>query len=402
MRHKFVPLILAAVILLSGCASSNGIPSQEETEPASSQAESVRLPSVNPDFVYLETENCYVDLAADAVFFRLLSGKPLSKDDVSAKLDLPDSCYNLSFSESASISLAFMDSSESYSKFSPELYMCYQGVNWKEYGRLYTASEEARGDGDYEAATKYWTELESLIKPFDTAFKSIDIEKIPAVYQYGLYLQLNFDNIPNGDFAAKELTLTVNGKTQKYALEDLVYSANPGRTVPAVHPDNLLSSDTLAIMQYLTLPSLTGSIDLLPVSLIVKGDLALKRIEFLNHPSVKCTKASVISTGEDGLSVERAWDGNSLFQLNSGENTEFYITLENPLFAGKLSGIFADTLVIIYEVDGVEYSEQITISYNVAVNKYFIYAREQDGIDVQSYFDNSYFLTDVSDGVVVG
>lgn len=145
-------------------------------------------------------------------------------------------------------------------------------------------------------------------------------------------------------------------------------------------------------MQYLTLPSPIGRIDLLPVSLEIGGDLSLTSIEFLNHPSVKCANVSLTSAGEDNVPVERIWDGSSPIKLISGESVKLQITLHNPLFAGELSGIFADTLLIIYEDNGTEYSEQITISYNVATNKYFIYAREQDGIDVQSYFDNYAFL----------
>ncbi|MGI6362508.1 MAG: hypothetical protein ACOX21_01765 [Bacillota bacterium] len=91
-----------------------------------------------------------------------------------------------------------------------------------------------------------------------------------------------------------------------------------------------------------------------------------------------------------------AWDGNSPLKLNSGRDVELSITLENPFFAGELSGIFADTMLIIYEHNGTEYSEHITINYNVATNKYYIYAREQDGIDVQSYFDNYIFLSDTN------
>jgi hypothetical protein len=381
MRYKSILIVLVSAIFLTGCGSSSG------------KTKTVKLPSNNPGFFYLETENCYVDLEAEAVFFRLLSCKPLSKDDVSAKLDLPDFYYDLSFNENASISLSAMDASKGHSTFTLDIYKCYQGVDWKEYRRLYALSEENRKDGNLTASTEYWTQMESLVKPFDLAFDSIDIDKLPVIYQYGLYLQLNFENRTAVNFKATELTLTVNGKTRKYALEDLVYSAKPGRTVPGIHPDNLLSSTTSAIFQYLTSPSALGSIDFAPLSLEIGGDLILKRIEFLNHPSVKCAGVSVTSSGDDGVPVERIWDGNSPFKLNTGENINLNISLQNPLFAGKLSGIFADTMLIIYEDRGAEYSEQITIYYNVATNKYFIYAREQDDIDVQSYFDNYYFLS---------
>lgn len=385
MRSKSISLVaLVSIILLTGCGSSSG---KTETE---------RLPSYNPDFFYLETDNCYVDLYADAVFFRLLSCKPLTKDDVSARLNIPATYYDLSFNENASISLVAMEASKNHSTFTHDTYKCYRGVDWKEYRRLFDLSEEKRKEGNLEASAEYFNQMEALVEPFDLAFEAINQDKIPVIYQYGLYLQVNYENGPMENCKATELTLTVNGKTQKYALEDLIYSAKPGRSVPAVHPDNLLSSTTLAIMQYLTLPSAIGSIDLYPIRIEIGGDLTLKSIEFLNHPAIRCANVSVTSTGEDDVPVELAWDGNSPLKLYSGRNVELNITLENPLFAGELSGIFADTMLIIYEDNGTEYSEHITISYNVATNKYFIYAREQDGIDVQSYFDNYFFLSNTN------
>lgn len=116
----------------------------------------------------------------------------------------------------------------------------------------------------------------------------------------------------------------------------------------------------------------------------------------MNHPEIKCANVSVTSTGKDGWPVERTWDGNSPLKLNSGRDVELRITLENPLFAGELSGIFADTMLIIYEHNGAEYSEHITVNYNVATNKYLIYARERYGIDIQSYFDNNVFRFDTN------
>jgi hypothetical protein len=318
MGKKYIPLVLLVLILLTGCEGSSS------------------LPSYNSDFFYLETDNCYVDLSAEeAVYFRLLSCKPLTKDDVSARLNIPNTYYDLSFSENASTSLAWMEGS------------------------------------------KYHSTITQDISKYLNAFEAIDLDKIPVIYQYGLYLEVNYENRPMENFKATELALTVNGKTQKYSLEDLIYSAKPGRSVPPVHPDNLLISNIQAIMQYLTLPSAKGSINLFRLCIEIGEDLTLKRIEFLNHPEIRCANVSVTSTGKDGWPVERAWDGNSPLKLNSGRDVELSITLENPLFAGELSGIFADTMLIIYEHNGAEYSEHITVNYNVATNKYLIYAREQ-------------------------
>jgi hypothetical protein len=114
MRSKSISLVaLVSIILLTGCGSSSG---KTETE---------RLPSYNPDFFYLETDNCYVDLYADAVFFRLLSCKPLTKDDVSARLNIPATYYDLSFNENASISLVAMEASKNHSTFTHDTYKCY-------------------------------------------------------------------------------------------------------------------------------------------------------------------------------------------------------------------------------------------------------------------------------------
>lgn len=378
MRKIYIALVVLVLILLTGCEGSSN------------------LPSYNSDFFYLETENCYVDLSADAIYFRLLSCKPLTKDDVSASLNIPDTYYDLSFSENASISLVAMEASKNHSAFTHDIYKCYQGVDWKEYRRLYDLSEEKRKEGDFDSSSEYFNQMKALVEPFDLGYEAIDLDKIPVIYQYGLYLEVNYENRPMENFKATELALTVNGKTQKYSLEDLIYSAKPGRSVPPVHPDNLLISNIQAIMQYLTLPSAKGSIDLFPVEIEIGEDLTLKRIEFLNHPEIRCANVSVTSTGEDSVPVEQAWDGNSPLKLNSGRDVELSITLENPFFAGELSGIFADTMLIIYEHNGTEYSEHITINYNVATNKYYIYAREQDGIDVQSYFDNYIFLSDTN------
>lgn len=212
MRNKSILVVLLSIIFLIGCGGSD-------------KTETAKLPSNNRDFFFLETENCYVDLHADAVFFRLLSSRPLTKDDVSAKLDLPDSYYSLSFEEAASISLIAMDHSENHSTFSQDIFLCYQDIEWKEYKRLFDLSEEMRIEGNFEAFTEYLNQMEALVEPFAAEFEVIDPDNIPVLYQHGIYIQLMTENRPPEYFKATELTLTVNGKTQKYALEDLIYSA---------------------------------------------------------------------------------------------------------------------------------------------------------------------------------
>ena len=351
----------------------------EETKQDSSQADfQEKLPSTIDDYWHLACQNTNVILyknlsGAQGLEFELVAAFPIGTDELVVELEKsnPRVSYQV-----------YCDQDAQEEIFPLYLYQCYQGIDWRKRGKLTKQCQESDDLGSETVQ-----ELEEMQKVYLAEYQAALAQgKLPQLYRYIVTINFNFDNFDSVEHVSA-MTLTLHGKTKRYALESLVLDAEKEFNL-----ENLSFSTTLAVYDVPIYISNDGELDIpiLELKPLQPESFTVTGLSVFDEDMVPITNCTVMITKSDGTVIEKEWDCKTPIPVLAGESVSLHAICKDSKLGGIMEAMTTKSLIVKYlSADGQEYTEIMRGTYRMRQNLYDLYA-VADGADVLSFYLDYY------------
>lgn len=394
-------LILTMLCLFSGCTVVEDTPE----DPADV------LRRENTRDIYFATGNDYYDLYVEYTWtpgpeITLLSREYIDPESISVTVDI-QADYTVYVTEhERSVSLASIEIEEVNGiknvNFTPNgtgdfplyLYQTYAGLDWAEVGALYTQcrsiqkqvesgeTEASRGE---EATAAYY----NIKAEYASEYMELTTQDIPRYYEYLIQIAIS-------DVEEEEILRAV-----QVSVGDTVYDVDIGeihvRPSPGYDFDNDYLSFCMSSPLWLsTYPYGKGIEKCQSAVYRAEEPLTLTGLDFMENTlsTVKILDVTVvISHDEDqNMGIEIQWDGETPIYVAQGEYVSLHFTVQDD----RMKEIqYRSELypVLEFEHDGATYEMGTSVSlYRYYTAPWLLYAIGLDGLDMESYFNDYYYV----------
>lgn len=393
-------VVLALLICLLPVFSMSACTRDHKGEP-----EEISVPEIPADYVYLASENLYLNYSSIGIaYIPLISGSPLTKDDVKVAVGsnpLDAERYGLGSNGGADIEVTMPF----------YVYQIYRGKDWAAYAALQLAAQDYKHAGYAEALA----ELEASQNEFLPDYLQLQEQgRLPVLYSYLLFLDFSDDPAYS---EATDITLWVKDQKLTFPLGAVHYNANSER------PDigtGLVSRGEIAGWHVMFANSegvfketdgdsfcLHQASENITITDIGLWDDArsISDVQVVIENQHNATPA-VDENGKPipaDIVADFLWDGKSPIELTEGQYIYFNFSFHDPNLANKPCGYTQ------YDF-AVEYQDESGASFHVlnwypmsvqtiAADPHELYLAHELNIDVMRYYTDFYYVLAESGGV---
>ena len=361
----------------------------------------------------------YLQLSSDSCYgFYIFSKNPLDVSSISVDIPVVHP-YVVSVKEIEMKGVASPDDNSSnyeINQFPYELYQCYQGkdfhkmaeLRWElEYRRLFNSSRkwwldeklitQEQADAIHAQFSVANTAFESYRDAELEAYYSLKKENLPQFYVYYVtaYFQVfDIDHIPDETFT--ELTVTIGDQIYQQQVGQITLKSGNLAVFDQRDwvNDGYNADDGIIGYGDYPLPYNDGTNTINTYFYIEKVDRykTLTRL-VLDNPNQKLEAVWIQLKTQDGTISTYKWDMTEPFELYPGDEAVIYITYHDAYmddhylcYRTKVYGYLE------YETDGKTWYKIAECSVDNTMNLYLLYAIIFDGLDVESYYWEYYYL----------
>lgn len=278
------------------------------------------------------------------------------------------------------------------------IYQTYAGMDWEEVGKLRAEYHELKeeyddGEGNYEEMIEARNRRSYAETEYIQEYTELNMDDLPVFYEYLVQIWITDAEV--------EETL----KTVQITVDDTVYDVDIGeiRIMPSKDIDNAyayLDSKSSPPLMYLSAPYGNGVEKCQSGIYYAETGLTLTGLHFLES-SVSSLKVldvtAVIADDEEmaylGEGIRIEWDGATPIYVEQGKYICFHMTIQDDRmkelnYHRKLYPVFE------FECGGETYERLQEIPFlRTQWDEWILYAAGLDGIDLESYYNNYYYLT---------
>lgn len=380
----------------------------------SSEQNEVAIPSEQNE-VYFATGNDYYDLYCGYSWvpgpeIRILSREHIDPDKINVSVDIEaDYTVMVTELERHRASLATYEITESEGKrsaymvtanafdFPLYLYQTYAGIDWKEVGKLYTEyvelqekydAEEVSSDQVTDAADRYhYAETEYIHE-----YNELHLEDVPRFYEYTIQIRITSAEV--------EETL----KTVQVTINDSIYDVSIGEVYIRPYLDinngyDYFSMQRSPSLLFNSLPYGKGVEPCRSGTYCAEASLTLTGLHFLENSRSSLEVLDVVAviaddadSAQQGDGIVIEWDGVTPIYVEQGKYVCFFITVQDD----RMKEInYHSNLYPVWKFECGEstyqHAEEIPL-YRVYSDAWLLYAMGMDGLDMESYFNDYYYL----------
>ena len=416
-QHRLICLMLAmALFLLPGCAADRPEITTDAAEttviPEETTAADVFDVPGRKD-IYFATGNDYYDLYyyyswMPGPEIRVLTRKPVNirvSADIQAEYTVSvfpqergRSLTTYSVMEDDGM-IGAIPTSASIHDFPLHIYQTYAGVDWAEVRKLDTEYVEEQekykaGEGSYEEMIEARNRYSYASAEYVREYKELSMDDLPVFYEYLVQIWI------------KDAEVEETLKTVQITVDDTVYDVDIGeiRIMPFKDIENngqaYLSMSTSPSLGFPSAPYGNGVEKCRSSIYCAEAGLTLTGLRFLES-SVSSLKVldvvAVIADDRDsaqlgeGIAIE--WDGVTPIYVEQGKYVCFFMTVQDDRmkelsYHGKLYPVLE------FECGGEAYERMEEIPLlRTQWDEWILYAAGLDGVDLESYYNNRYYLT---------
>lgn len=417
MKKKIAMLCLAVFVfcLLPGCSADLSETTRDTTGIAETKHPSEVLNVPNQKDIYFATGNDYYDLYCGYSWvpgpeITLLTREYIDPESIQVSVDIQaDYSVYVHEQERGAGSLITYEVVESEGKrevneitrgdnaFPLYLYQSYYGIDWVEVGKtyavyldLYEKQETAEIGAEQVASAR--DRYNYAVTEHINEYSCLNASDLPRYFEY--LIQIKISN------AEVEETLT----TVQVTVGDAVYDVNIGEVI--IRPFfelstgydgyNYLSIKTSPPLWLSCYPYGNGIEECRTEIFYAEQALTLTGLHFLDNTTSSLTVLDVIAFISDdpdsGIGIEVEWDGESPIYIEQGKHVTLYITVQDDRmkeinYHSKLYPVWE------FECNGAAYEVvSEVLAYRFFTDKWLQYAIGMDGLDMESYFNDYYYL----------
>ncbi|MDO4565595.1 MAG: hypothetical protein Q4C04_08275 [Clostridia bacterium] len=380
------------------------------------------------DYVYLASENVYIQDAVGTVYIPLISGKPINEENfkviVNGKTLVGDEN-----SEDREYILGGYWSTEAGTRYELPLflYQTYRGKDWKADAEIQLAYKQAyngKTREDLASLGGLMSQIEESQAEFYDDYISLQEQgRLPALYSYLLQLWLP-DKVEEWSGSISEITLIVDDREYVFPVGEL---NNKNLLNPYTDLERLLERESGNAGWNLVYPSEKGDFR----GSMGKDDCAVSAIEnvtitdlrlFEDDREISDIQVVIINPliggewiggyyDEEGNELaldivsDFIWDGKTPIELSKGQLAYFSFIFHEPRLAGKFYGFTEYYFTVEYQDENGENSNRTPFWFPllidpVSCNPFECYLQHELGVDVMSYYTDFYDVLEESGGVV--
>lgn len=403
---RFVCLMVAMLVLLSGCVTNDA---------SSNPADALKVSGQNN--IYFATGNDYYDLYVGYSWMPgpeivLLSREYIVPEDIHVSADIQAdytvhvtqqktgaSLTNYEIIETDEAREVNAVSTNEYD-FPLYLYQTYAGMDWAEVGSLYTEYFDAvdkheAGELDASRVKEAFGAYSYAVTEYASDYTELELDDIPRFYEY--LIQITID-----DAAVEETFSAV-----QVSIGDTVYNVDIGEIYIRPNPGYTNATDYLSMSLGSPLwlnnyPFGTG-IENCQSDIYYAGEsVTLTGLSFWENTksTVGVLDVTVVLSDRADEAFKRSgieikWDGETPVYVEQGKYVGLYLTIQDDRMKeiSYHSNLYP---VLEFECDGSTYELGSEIPlYRHYSDTWLLYAIGLDGLDMESYF-NDYYYAQVS------
>lgn len=396
--------LLAAVLLLGGC----GEDAPEERNPAEV------LVGENPCDIYFATGNDYYDLYAAASWMpgpeiTLLSREEIDPETIQVSLDIqtPYTVYvtqqeidrSLSTYEIQEVDGVRQVTVTDAGSFPLYLYQCYAGMDWKTLGEAFVdyfaaMDQYENGEVDFDHLKAVGTAYENGATVYVEDYMRLKAADLPRFFEYTI--QIWFSE------AVQEETFT----SVQVTIGDTVHDVDIGQVVLRPTPDcgdayEYLNSVGSPPYWISTFPYGEGIAECQSAVYYAAESLTLTGLDYWENTMSTAEVLDVTVLLTDSIDnaysrngVEIPWDGTTPIYVEQGKYVTLFFTVQDP----RMQEInYHSRLYPVLEFDcqGSHWEAgNDLILYRKYNDIWLLYALGLDGMSLESYFNDYYYVMD--------
>ncbi len=413
MKKTVKTIISLSLIALSLFSSACGAAQSGSSMPD--------VPSISADYIYLASEDVYMDIfkgSVDQFLVPLISGSPLSGEDIRVELNTN---IRLEVGFGSYLGLPNQTEMPFY------VYQCYRGKDWKTYAQMQAAYQEMLNGltlDDAGKAEKAADALKASQNEFLTDYLELRQQgRLPVLYRYMLSVRLLTNGQPLQTETLSEITLYVRGKKLTFPLGSI--HSETGTAWPVEENPALISERGLAMSTDVP-PSADGlfslsdgfNIGLLKAAQdfeitelrLFNDDRQLLKVQAVVFNTAQENENGGIAVNENGEDIvpevlaDFLWDRQEPISLSAGQRVYFNFTFRDAALANRLSGYTQLYLEVCYRTaDGKTHS--ILQWYPLRIetincDPYEIYLAHELGVDIMSYYTDFFYPLNETTGII--
>lgn len=279
------------------------------------------------------------------------------------------------------------------------IYQTYAGMDWEEVGKLRAEYHELKeeydaGEGNYEEMIEARNRRSYAETEYIQEYTELNMDDLPVFYEYLVQIWITDAEV--------EETL----KTVQITVDDTVYDVDIGEIRIMPFKDIKNSGNThlaLKMSPPLMFPSAPygNGVDKCQSGVYyAQTGLTLTGLHFLESSvsSLKVLDVTAVIADDEGMAslgdgIRIEWDGATPIYVEQGKYICFHMTIQDDRmkelsYHGKLYPVFE------FECGGETYERLQEIPFlRIQWDEWILYAAGLDGIDLESYYNNYYYLT---------
>lgn len=278
------------------------------------------------------------------------------------------------------------------------IYQTYAGMDWEEVGKLRTEYFELKEkyeahEGSYEEMIEARNRHSYASTEYIQEYTELSMDDLPVFYEYLVQIRI------------KDAEVEETLKTVQITVDDTVYDVDIGeiRIMPSKDIDNAyayLDSKSSPPLMCLSAPYGNGVEKCESGTFYAETGLTLTGLRFLESSvsSLKVLDVTAVIADDDdsvrsgsGITIE--WDGVTPIYVEQGKYVRFFMTVQDDRmkelnYHGKLNPVLE------FECGGEAFEIMEEIPFlRTQWDEWILYAAGLDGVDLESYYNNYYYLT---------
>ena len=277
------------------------------------------------------------------------------------------------------------------------IYQTYAGMDWENAGNLYTEyyavmKQHEAGNADAEQVKGALTAYTNAATEYTAEYSELTTEDLPVLYEYLIQIAINDATVPE-----KLTTIQVSIGETDYDVDvgEIYIRPNPGYSSGT----EFLSMAAGSPYWLICYPYGVGIEECQSETYYAEESLTLTGLDFLENTmsNVKVLNTTVVLADDvngafEGSGIEIKWDGVTPIYVEQGKYVTLILTVQDdrmkeihyhsniyPVLEFKYSGA-------IYEV-----TSEIPL-YRYYADRWLLYAIGLDGVNMESYFNDYYYV----------
>ncbi|MBE5934858.1 MAG: hypothetical protein E7262_03610 [Lachnospiraceae bacterium] len=356
-----IGLIMLAACLV-GCSKAEKDTKKNEVKAAEISYERKKAKVKLKEDIVVVSDNCEPVISnnagSNAFQFFIITKNKVKKNDIKITFD-KEKEYTVSVLQYGELGHV-QDGDNGDVNIKKRTTMSYNGVDWKEYLKVYENSDEE--------------ELEH----FENKYLS-DYTGVIDCYFYEVSVSFNTDTIKEDDTLKK---MYIEYKGNKIEKDIDVKFLHNVRNEEDELPDVFYSVSSSTVMEWRT-PNNTGELGTYTIQYKADKKFVIKGVNVVGDNGIVVDSVDVAGSAVNGIQQKMQGD----ISVNKGDTVTLYVRLRDDDFKNQLSYNKNVIITMDYEVEGELHQEVYGIRYLSAAPMDELYAKYVDGVDMMQYYN---------------